>query len=310
MTLRLAAKAWHLLVCCALLAVGMARAEPQATVAVLLSETGRPHLEVLEALRTELGRAPGANIVLVNGQEPVPKGTALIVTVGVSATETVARMGAPAPVLAILIPKASFENLSAQVYGREHQKLSAVFLDLPPRRQLALLHQAFPERKRVALLVGSASEPQAAAFSAAAQELGMSLLSAPVHAESEIYPALQRLLPEADLLLALPDPSVYNSRTIQDILLTSYRFRVPLVGFSPAYVKAGALLALYSTPTRIGSQAADMARSFLAGRPLPLPQYARDFDVGTNPHVARSLGIGVEPENTLRDRLRQSEHLP
>ena len=111
---RLTAIAWHLLVACWLLAAGGAHADAQATVAVLLSETGRPHLEVLEALRTDLGRGLGANIVLINGQEPVPKGTALIITVGVSAAESLARSGAPAPVLATLIPRAVFENLSAR----------------------------------------------------------------------------------------------------------------------------------------------------------------------------------------------------
>jgi len=39
---------------------------------------------------------------------------------------------------------------------------------------------------------------------------------------------------------------------------------VPLVAFSPAYVRAGALLALYTTPTQAGSQAAHWALEVLA----------------------------------------------
>jgi ABC-type uncharacterized transport system substrate-binding protein len=136
-----------------------------------------------------------------------------------------------------------------------------------------------------------------------------SIQSTPAYSESEIYPALQRLLPEADILLALPDPAVYNSRTIQDILLTTYRFRVPMVGFSPAYAKAGALLAMYATPSHIGSQAADIARTVLAGHGLSAPQYARDMDIASNLHVARSLGISLEPEAVSRDRLRQLEKM-
>jgi len=303
----LATKAWQLLLLCLLLATGQTHAAPPI-IAVFLSETGRPHLEVLEALRTELGQI--ANITLVNEQEAVPKGTALIITIGVKATEALARSGAPAPALATLVPRASFESLVGLSQGRDRSKFSAVFLDLPPRRQLALLHLAFPERRRVALLTGSCSESQVGQLTAAAKDLGMSILSAPVQSESEIYPALQRLLPETDILLALPDPAVYNSHTIQDILLTTYHFRVPLAGFSPAYAKAGALLAMYSTPARIGSQAADMARTVLSGQPVPPPEYARHMDITTNAHVARSLGIVLEPENALRDRLRQSEHLP
>ncbi len=298
-----------LLVVCAFFAT-FARADAPATVAVMLSETGRPHLEVLEALRAELGRGAGANIVLINEQEGIPKGTRLIIAVGVRATESLTKSGTPAPVLATLVPRASFDSAFSHIPERERQKFSAVFLDAPPRRQLALLRLAFPERRRIALLLGKASESQIGQFNSAAQELGMSILSSPVRSEADIYPALQRLLPDADILLALPDPGVYNGRTIQDILLTAYRFRVPLAGFSPAYVKAGAILALYATPSRIGIQTADMARAVLAGRPLPPPQYAREGDVTTNAYVARSLGIHLETESILRDRLRQSEHTP
>jgi ABC-type uncharacterized transport system substrate-binding protein len=306
-TKRLADKVECLLVLCLLLFNGSSHAA-LPSIAVFLSETGRPHLEVLETLRTELGLS--ANIVLINGQEAVPKGTVLAISVGVKATETLARSGQPVPVLATLVPRVSFESLSGSAHGQDRSKYSAVFLDIPPRRQLALLHQVFPERRHLALLTGSASESQVAQFTTAAQELGMSILAARVHSESEIYPALQRLLPETDLLLALPDPSVYNSHTIQDILLTTYRFRVPMVGFSPAYTKAGALLSMYATPAQIARQAADMARAVLAGHALAAAQYARDMEIATNPHVARSLDIALESEAALRDRLRQLEDRP
>lgn len=288
----------------------LARADTPPTVAVMLSETGRPHLEVLEALRSELGRVAGANVILVNDREPTPKGAALIVAVGVRATESLVRSGASVPILATLVPRASFDAALSPIPERERHRFSAVFLDVSPQRQLKLLQLAFPERRRIALLLGKTSESQIGQFNVAAHNLGMSIQTAPVPTEADIYPALQRLLPEADHLLALPDPGVYNGRTIQDILLTAYRFRVPVTGFSPAYVKAGAILALYSTPARIGTQAADMARSVLAGRPLPVPQYARDADIATNAYVARSLGIHLETESILRDRLRQSEHIP
>lgn len=298
-----------LLVVCAFFGT-FAWGDAPPTVAVMLSETGRPHLEVLEALRSELGRGAGANIVLITEQEGIAKGTSLIVAVGVRATEFLVKAGTPAPVLATLVPRASFDAAFSQIPEKERHKFSAVFLDTPPRRQLALLRLAFPERRRIALLLGKASESQVGQFNAAAQDLGLSILTAPVRSDADIYPALQRLLPDADILLALPDPGVYNGRTIQDILLTAYRFRVPLAGFSPAYVKAGAILALYATPSRIGIQTADMARSVLAGRPLPPPQYAREGDVATNAYVARSLGINLDTEIVLRDRLRQSEHMP
>jgi signal transduction histidine kinase len=98
-------------------------------------------------------------------------------------------------------------------------------------------------------------------------------------------------LAEPGILLAVPDSTVYNNRTISNILLTAYHQRSPVVGFSPAYVKAGALLALYSTPAQVGQQAGEAARLGLATGSLPPPAAPRHFRISTNPYVARSLGI-------------------
>ena len=78
-----------------------------------------------------------------------------------------------------------------------------------------------------------------------------------------IFPALKQVLEDAEVLLALADAQIYNSNSLQNILLTSFRARVPLVAFSPAYVRAGALMAVHVTPTQLGAQAGVIARGVL-----------------------------------------------
>ena len=111
------------------------------------------------------------------------------------------------------------------------------------------------------------------------------------------------------MLLALADPQIYNSSSIQNILLASFRAQVPMLAFSPAYVRAGALLAVYSSPAQIGQQAGVIARGALQCRALGLPQYPQDFQVSVNEHVARSLGLSLEPQ-ALTERLRRLEKKP
>ncbi len=82
------------------------------------------------------------------------------------------------------------------------------------------------------------------------------------------------------------------------------------MAFSPAYVRAGALLALHVTPTQIGLQAATMTRSVLQGKALSAtPVYSQDFSVAVNEHVARSLGLTLDAV-ALRERLRSREAAP
>jgi ABC-type uncharacterized transport system substrate-binding protein len=106
--------------------------------------------------------------------------------------------------------------------------------------------------------------------------------------------ALQSLLLSSDVLLAIPDAEIYNASTIRNILLTTYRNKVPLVGFSPGYVKAGALCAVYSTPQQIAEQSAHMIKAFVDAHALPAAQYAKQFEVSINEQVARSLGLNIK----------------
>eukprot|EP01032_Pedospumella_encystans_P026470 gene26469-29906_t len=128
-------------------------------------------------------------------------------------------------------------------------------------------------------------------------------------APSTLFTGLKTVLDDADVLLAVADPQVYNSATISNILLATYRARVPVVAFSPAYVKAGALLALYSTPRQIGVQAGALARGVLQGGPVPASQYPQEFSVAVNEHVARSLGLTLD-EVALNERMVKLEKRP
>jgi len=83
-----------------------------------------------------------------------------------------------------------------------------------------------------------------------------------------------------------------------------------MVAFSPAYVRAGALLALYVTPTQIGRQAAAITRGVLQGKALSAtPLYSQEYSVAVNEHVARSLGLNLDAD-ALRERLQSREGTP
>nr|HPR06509.1 ABC transporter substrate binding protein [Denitromonas sp.] len=90
-------------------------------------------------------------------------------------------------------------------------------------------------------------------------------------------------------------------------LLTAYRHRSPVIGFSPAYVRAGAVMAVYSSPEQMGQQAAEMAVQSLLGNPLPEARHPAYFSVSVNPHVARSLSIDLPDAATLEAQIRRQE---
>lgn len=283
-------------------------------VTVVLSEDGGVYAQVADRLRTTLSQASGAtkpSVKVVTLQslkegETLPTSTAqLLVTVGTGAMQAMAQKPQSAPILNLLVPRQSFEKAARQ-NGRngDTRAFSAIYLDQPWDRQFSLMRHTMPGKTRVGILLGPDSTELAAPLRAAAKAAGLVAIIETVLGEAELVPSLKRLLADCDMLLAVPDPLIFNKHTVQSILITAYRQQIPLFGFSPSYVKAGALAAVYSLPEQIGQQAAETILRLNKDKNLPSPQPPRFFMVGTNTQVARSLGLDLIDEAILSSKLK------
>ena len=300
-------------ICLVFFAAGSTRAAELAVV-IVSSEHSAAYQEATQALLGELERGGIASkdVLQITTAELAKAGSLsarLYVTLGTDAAVMLARSELRAPVLCALLPRQSFERVLRESGRRVSAQFSAVYLNQPLSRQLDLVRLALPQASRVGVLFGGESQSQVTLLEEAAQGRGLKLVGIHVKPEEPVFSGLKRILDEADLLLALADPQIYNSSSIQNILLASFRAQVPMLAFSPAYVRAGALLAVYSTPVQIGQQAGVMASAVLQGKGLGLPQYPQDFSVSVNEHVARSLGLNLEPQ-ALTERLRRLEKRP
>lgn len=276
-------------------------------VAILLSDQKGSYAEFADSLAGALRRGmPNAQVIrTVAVEEAVAADVRLVVAVGSAAQQAVAaRQGRP-PVLAVLTPRAVYERLFEKA-----SRATALYLDQPEERQLNLLSLLPEPLVSIGLVASPASTLSVPRLRAAAQRLKMKLVEVPVTAERDVARAVQEAAAQSEILLAHPDPGVFSPSTIQNILLTTYRARVPVFGFSPAYTRAGALLSLHTASPQLAEQTAEMARQSWQSGQLPPPQYPRDYDVSVNRQVARSLGIEVPAESVLVERLRQRERRP
>ncbi len=278
-------------------------------VAVVMSEDTAVYRAVAETIQSQLEGAAAVDIVDIPAlRNPKRKDLRFLVAIGSQAAHAAAASSIEAPLLVTLLPRSAFDRLAAERRrAADPRPLSALYLDQPIGRQLDLIRLTMPNARRIGVLLGPESDNLLIPLQKAAQEKQMHLVAQRVGRDSEIAPALQKLLPEIDALLALPDPSVFNASTIQLILLATYRQQLPLFGFSAAYVRAGAIASLHATPEQIGNQAGDMLRTGLARSQLPPSRYSGQYTLATNPHVAHSLGIPLEGEPALMQRLQQLE---
>ncbi|MBK1679857.1 hypothetical protein CKO20_05635 [Rhodocyclus tenuis] len=286
----------------------------QERVAVLLSERGGHYSEFLDAFYRALADPvlAGRPLTIVElttvperAGDPRLAGVSALVAVGVQAMRSAAARDDLPPTLNVLVPRASYERTVAESgRHRARAQFSAIYLDQPLSRQLGLIRLVLPGKRRVAVLLGPDSSFFLPRLRAAVARTGLELVSDEVSAEFELIPALSQLLGGADLLLALPDSVVFTRESARSILLTAYRYQKPMFGFSQAYVNAGALAAVFSTPAQIARQTVEMLRAQPNARQtLPLALYPTHFSVSVNRAVARALAIDPPADGALHAAL-------
>lgn len=286
-------------------------------VLILTGDTGGAYDEVTAALQRRVQEVlPGAidldiqNIAQANGAfdpllSPRPR---LIITIGTRASALAMHNSGDIPVLSLLVPTRDYAALDRNHFTGENLR-SAIYLDQPLERQLDLLQLALPDTRRLASLSGPQSAEQVDELQTLSQQRGLQLAVETVTGGSNPIHPLTRLTDRAEVLLALPDPDVFNRNSVQAILLTTYRNRIPIIGFSRAYVRAGALAAVYSSAEQIGIQAGEwLAELARTGRwQLGQPRYPMYYSVAVNAQVAQSLGIVIADEQELLAQLKELE---
>lgn len=276
------------------------QAEP-LRVTVLLAEEGTAYREFSLSFEDAVARQK-IPLTLTQAQA-LPPDADLIVAVGIKSAAIA--LNSRAPVLCVLVSKAAFEKLLHDSPAhREKNTFSAIYLDQPGKRQLELIVAALPDVKNIGLLYSSLPADIADLRKAVSSQ-GL-VLHEQQSAES-LHRDLQAVLQKSEVLLALPDAQIYNASNIRQILLETYRNGNPVIGISPAYVRAGALCAVYSTPELIAVQAAYLSNQFIATGLLPSAQYPNEFEVLVNQQVARSLGIQIPESTTLLRQIKAAE---
>ncbi|MDP1928099.1 MAG: ABC transporter substrate binding protein [Thiobacillus sp.] len=294
-----------------LVAVCLSGASAQAVaarVAVVLSDDSAPYQEAYQVIRAYLDDS-SHEAVRINARGLTSaslKETRLAVAVGVLAADALAALPNPPPILAVLVPRAWYVKTGRTRLTDDGSRLaSAIYIDQPIERQAALIRLAFPDARRVSVLLSASQAGLLGELESAMHMQGLSLVNAILAKDEQLITPLENVLSDADLLLALPDPVVFNRNTAQSILLTSYRYHDPVLGYSRSLTRAGALLSLHSSPAEIGRQTAEWVTSALLGPMvrLPAPAHPAYFSISINEQVARSLGFTLPPEAELEKRL-------
>lgn len=177
--------------------------------------------------------------------------------------------------------------------------VTGVSMDIPARVQFENVKRILPKVKKIGVIYSEAETGVVVADAErAARSLGMEIVRAKVETPGDVPAALSELADKVDFLWSVADSKVFTRETIREVLLVTLREKIPFMGLSHSFVKAGALMAFKITPMDSGRQAAGMTERVLRGaKPaytsVEVPEVVK---IVLNGNTSRILGVNIPEE--------------
>jgi len=276
-------------------------------IAIVLSRDAAPYRQALEGFEEALdssGREHKLHEFTVQG---TPGGVALLIervrqlepdlilTIGSSATYAIAERVSDVPVVfSLVLPSSGVDSL--QDLKEAHGNLTGASMEIPLETQFQRMKTVLPDVRKVGVLYNpQVTGPMMENASQLAESLGLELILMPVGSEKEVVERLDSLALQADALWSVADSTVFSPNGLRQILLATLRNRIPFVGLSPAFVKAGALLAFSVDYEDVGRQSGEQALRILSGEtpaavPITVP---RSVALSLNMNTAKQIKVQI-----------------
>lgn len=306
-----------------------ASGSPPYKILLLLSGDGTPYRLAAESFSRTLLKSAGRAVPFEISRRTLPPEDTdalradavsrndydLIIPIGTSAAQVLKTAPGKGAILNILTTRDAFEAIWKIDPDQDAGPVSAIYLEQPIARQVRFIQLALPRHRRCGVILGKRSLHLVEALEAAAENSRLRLRAMDISATSKPIDGIKGVLGTNDVILAIPDADALTPNVAKWLLYMAYQKEIPVIGFSKAFVDAGALGAVYTDPEQIGRQAAEIVlRAALVARnrgsdrwSLPAPQYPEYFNIAINDSVARSLKLRVQTGQYLAQSLIQLE---
>lgn len=217
-------------------------------------------------------------------------GTRVIIAVGTDAIQLVAAEKPDVPVISTMVLRGPGAGTP---FGNPAATIS---LDVPLQAVLTRLKQVFPGKTRLAIVRNPKTAALAAgALQAQAEQQGFNARVVECSGIEQLLAELQKLKGQVDFVWCVPDGTLYNSATIKPLILASIENRLPLIGFSEGFARAGAAIGIYPDFRDVGVQTGETAQQVMAGQNVRSAEGPRKVKIAVNQSVLRLLGLRYAP---------------
>jgi putative ABC transport system substrate-binding protein len=228
----------------------------------------------------------------------------LVLTLGTAATKVAKEEIKDIPIIFAMVLDPVREGLLESTQG-SGSNLAGVSLAIPVLPQFQTFKAFLPKLRKIGVIYNPAkSNLIIEKARLAAREINLELVLRPISPEEDITQVIKGFIGIVDGIWTPVDSSIFNTQSIEYLLLFSLNNNIPVMGFSPHLVKAGAVIGLYCDYRDTGRQAAEIGIRVLKGEnPAKLPVV---LPVRTKWAINQSIAkrMGIEPP---ADMLKEAE---
>ena len=212
----------------------------------------------------------------------------LILTVGEAGLKSAKQFTSGVPVVFSMV----FNTI-----GLLDQNTTGVSVELPTDMKIAAIKKVMPNAKTIGLLYSPKSEASYREIVAECVKQGLVAKGASVNSDAEFSAALNSVFEGSDCFLVIMDTKICFSQTIKMLLLEAIKNKIPVVGLSSFFTKAGALVSFDCDYKDIGVQAGEISSKILAGEKAGTikPMRPRKYKYSLNLATAEKIGITLSP---------------
>jgi putative tryptophan/tyrosine transport system substrate-binding protein len=274
-------------------------------IVVVLSSDAAPYLKAEAGYTAALAdRHETFRTVLLKdfedqGIDPAGEKPDAILAIGTPAAVYLHERTQPSPVIFCMVSDPAGENLD------QGAKIAGVSTDVPIAEQCSLISQAIPDCKVVGMLYRSSTPGGERILQSMQKSLPAKwrLEAVDVDKFSSTADAIAELIHRrADVAWTSVSAGVYDGPTVRALLLAALRTNLPVFGFSPSFVRAGALVGVGVDPAAQGKQAAAMTGQILTSPNvdhnlrIEAPQI---YQIAVNQIVADKIGVSL-PQDLVK----------
>ncbi len=235
-------------------------------IAVVPSSAAEPYRIAQEGLTSVLSKADHSISVLSLEEIQDDPGRALlgfdvVVAIGSKAAVKLADLSLDHTLVYCMVSNPGILELC------DKPAINGICTNIPIATQLSIISKALPDTRTVGLLYRSGDGNGEGLLEDVKATLPPKwrMEAVAIDDHSSVAKAIEALLDcNIDIAWTVPDPKVYDMATVRALLLGALRRKIPVFGFSSAFVRAGAMLGVGINPHDQGVQAGEMVTRILS----------------------------------------------